>query len=145
MQNFWDVVHKLSGYSLYVEFKSLSKTVFNLNNFTVARNKYHTQQLVFYLSTQTVKFVAQKLLLGPTYLPQTGIPTWKQGSKADRFITMLQCEDECQFMASISWVTFQIFLEFNQIIQFLLKNYTVVPQLMIIIGSTETIVNWNYR
>lgn len=56
------------------------------------------------------------MLLGPTYLPQVGIPTWKQGSKADRFITLFHCEDECQFMASVSGVTFQIFLEFNKII-----------------------------
>lgn len=56
------------------------------------------------------------MLLGPTYLPQAGIPTWKQGSKADRFITLFHCEDEGQFMASVSGVTFQILLEFNTII-----------------------------
>lgn len=56
------------------------------------------------------------MLLGPTYLPQVGIPTWKQGSKAHRFITLFHCEDECQFMASVSGVTFQILLEFNTII-----------------------------
>jgi len=56
------------------------------------------------------------MLLGPTYLPQAGIPTWKQGSKADRFITLFHCEDECQFMASVSGVTFQIPLEFDTII-----------------------------